>query len=329
MSQAPSIRFTPLAQAACVLVLALVCGGCITINLPGGKPGLLVETLVEGESGPKIALIEIEGTLREEPERGLLGDTQESPVARVRAQLKKAAEDADVKAVLLRIHSPGGSATASEILYREVQHFKERKQVPVIAQLVGIATSGAYYVAMAADTLLAHPTTVTGSIGVIFVGVNYVGLMEKLGIENQTITTVPHKDWGSPLRRMTPEERTQVQSVLNDLHQRFLAVVAAGRPQLTPQRIAALADGRIYSAAQAQANGLVDGITDLPGAVAEARRRAGLAEARVVAYHRRREWRENLYTLPPGSGVPLLDLSSLLGPVPAPTFLYLWWPGLY
>jgi protease IV len=315
--------------AAGWLISPLILAGCITLNIPGGKPGKLIETVVEGKRGPKIALVAIEGVLREGSGTrafGLIDD--ESPVARLRAQLQKAAMDDAVKAVVLRIHSPGGTATASEILYSEIQHFKARKQVPVVAELMGTATSGAYYAAMAADIVLAHPTTVTGSIGVIFAGVNLTGLMDKLGIENQTITTGPFKDAGSPLRRMTPDERLQVQGVLDDLYKRFLEVVVAGRPNLSPERVATLADGRIYSAMQAWTHGLVDGIADLPGAIAETKRRAGLEEARVVSYHRRREWRENIYTYPSAPTVPLLDLEALLGPVQRPAFLYLWWPGL-
>jgi protease-4 len=312
-----------------LIFLTLSFSGCITIDIPGSKPGKLRETVVEGEGRSKIALIEIEGVLREVamPTRFGLGE-HESPVARVRAQLDKAAEDGAVKAVVLRIHSPGGTATASDIIHGEIQRFKAKKPVPVVAQLMGIATSGAYYAAMAADSVYAQPTTVTGSIGVIFTGVNVSGLMEKLGLTDQTITTGPYKDVGSPLRRMTPEERALVRSVINDLYQRFVAVVETGRPQLTPGRVADLADGRIYSAPQALANGLIDGISDLPSTIDEVRRRAGLEEARVVAYHRRREWRENLYTLPPGVGTPALDPTNLLDLLPTPIFAYLWWPGI-
>lgn len=325
---AGSVHIAFLTRSTGLMLLSLLVSGCITVNIPGGKPGKLVETVVEGRRGPKIALVEIDGMIREGSTRRSLGLVQdESPVARVRAQLQKAATDGAVKAVVLRINSPGGTATASEILYSEIQHFKARKQVPVVAQLMGTATSGAYYAAMAADIVLAHPTTVTGSIGVIFAGINFTGLMEKLGIENQTITTGPFKDVGSPLRRMAPDERAQVQGVLNDLYQRFLEVVVAGRPHLTREHITALADGRVYSATQALANGLVDGIADLPTAIDEAKRRGNLERARVVSYHRRREWRENLYTMPPGQGLPLLDLESLLGPVQQPAFLYLWWPA--
>jgi protease-4 len=318
-----------LPRVASLIFLALTCSGCITIDILGSKPGKLRETVVEGERGPKIAMIEIEGVLSESERPSLLGLREhESPVARVRAQLDKAAKDRAVKAVVLRIHSPGGTATASEIIYGEIQRFKAKKPVPVVAQLVGIATSGAYYAAMAADSVYANPTTVTGSIGVIFVSVNASGLMEKLGLADQTITTGPYKDVGSPLRPMTPEDRALMQGVLNDLYRRFTQVVAAGRPQLSAARVAELADGRIYSATQAQDNGLVDGIADLPGTIDEVRRRAGLEEVRVVAYHRRREWRENLYTLPPNWDTLIAKPPVLLDLLHGPTFAYLWWPGI-
>jgi len=323
-----TIRFAGLTRRMALVLLALATAGCITLNIPGGKPGDLKETVIEGERGPKIALIEIEGLLHEAGKPLPLGlGREESPVARVRAQLDKAAKDRAVRAVVLRIHSPGGTATASEIIYGEIQRFKAKKPVPVLAHLVGIATSGAYYAAMAADSVYANPTTVTGSIGVIFVSVNVSGLMEKLGLADQTLTTGPYKDAGSPLRPMTPEDRALMQGVLNDLYRRFVQVVAAGRPQLPAARVAELADGRIYSATQAQASGLIDGIADLPGTIDEVRRRAGLEDVRVVTYHRKREWRENLYTLPPSVETLTVRPTALLDLLPAPTFAYLWWPG--
>jgi protease IV len=329
MSVRRLICLARLTRLASLMFLAITCTGCITIDILGGKPGRLRETVVEGERGPKIALIDIEGVLSEVAKPTRLGlREEESPVARVRAQLDKAAKDRAVKAVILRIHSPGGTATASEIIYGEIQRFKAKKSVPVVAQLVGIATSGAYYAAMAADSVYANPTTVTGSIGVIFVGVNVSGLMEKLGLADQTITTGPYKDVGSPLRPMTSEDRALMQGVINDLYRRFVQVVAAGRPQLPDARVAELADGRIYSATQAQANGLVDGIADLPSTIDEVRRRAGLEEVRVVAYHRKREWRENLYTLPPSLETLTVNPTQLLDLLHGPTFAYLWWPGI-
>ncbi len=152
--------------------------------------------------------------------------------------------------------------------------------------------------------------------------------MEKVGVADQTLTSGAFKDAGSPLRPMRSEEREQLMSVLDDLYDRFKQVVAEGRPQLGAERVAELADGRIYSADQAMQHGLIDGIVDLPGAVAEARRRAGVDRARVVTYHRRREWRENVYTRAAGPESGLLEAVSLLHGLETPTFLYLWRPGL-
>ena len=211
--------------------------------------------------------------------------------------------------------------------------FKQQRDIPIVAHLLGMATSGGYYVAMAADQVVAEPTTVTGSIGVIFVGVNFAGLMESWGIEDQTIAAGAHKDAGSPLRRMTREERRIFEGVVEDLHDRFQQVVTEGRPKLDRLRVEALADGRIYSATQALENGLVDQIGSLEDSIAQLEKKLGVSESVVVSYHRPHEWRENLYTQAP---VPFpaahssvrggLDPSLVLGAM-TPGFHYLWWPG--
>lgn len=312
--------------ALCLLTWTV--SGCVSVQLFPGPPQPLVETVVHGESGPKVLLLDIDGLIAELPEeRGLLGRREESMVARVREQLERAREDSLVRALLLRINSPGGTATASDILYREILEFKKERGMPVVAQLMGVATSGGYYVAMAADWIVAHPTTVTGSIGVIFLGVNFVGLMEKLGIENQTLRAGKHKDAGSVLRRMSAEERARIQSVLDDMHARFKQVVVDGRADLGAARVDALADGSIYSAEQAVAEGLVDGIGYLEDAVGEVEKRAGLESSRVVSYHRPREWRENLYTRAPFPTALRLDLGTDLPRLGRPGFLYLWLPA--
>ncbi len=177
---------------------------------------------------------------------------------------------------------------------------------------MGVRASGGYYVAMAADRVLAHPTTVTGSIGVIFSGFNVSGLMEKLGVEDQTLTSGAFKDAGSPLRRMNAAERAQLPSVIDDLYEGFLEVVARGRPGLERAAIERLADGRIYSARQALALGLVDAIGYLPESVEAAKRGAGISgEARVVVYHRPRERRENLFSAEAVAGAPEASRSPL------------------
>ena len=311
------------------MFVMLSCAGCISIHFLDGGPQPLVESVVHGTSGPKILLLDIEGMISEAAEaRGFLTPQGESTVSRVREQLDRAREDSGVRALLIRINSPGGTATASDVVYRELLDFKRERGIPVVAQLMGLATSGGYYVAMASDRIFAHPTTVTGSIGVRFSGVNVSGLMDKLGIEDQTITAGEFKDAGSPLRAMAAEERAQIQSILDDLHDRFKAVVAAGRSALDAERIQILADGRIFSAVQAQANGLVDEVGYLQDAVAEIERRAGLESSRVVTYHRPTEWRQNLYTRPPVPPRLRLELVSPFLEFPRPGFLYLWAPGV-
>jgi protease-4 len=301
--------------------------GCISVDLPSLGTGPLEETVVDGEDGPKILMIDVSGTLTAHAEAGRFGlGGRESPTARLREEIDLALEDDEIAALLLRIDSPGGTVIASEMLYREVRRFKEKTKRPVVAQMLGAGTSGAYYVAMAADQVRAYPSTVTGSIGVIIAGINFSGLMERFGVANQTITTGPFKDAGSPLRPMRPEERAQLESVASDLFDSFLDVVEAGRPKLTRARIEELADGRVYSAGQALALGLVDGLGDLPEAVDATKEAARIqGDARVIVYHRPGEIPENLFwagsSLSPAAQP--FDWASL----PDPAFLYLWTPS--
>jgi protease-4 len=286
--------------------------------------------VVAGTGGPKLLLLDVEGVLSESEETGSFGlGGRESTVARVREQLERAREDDELRGVLLRIESPGGTVTASDILYREVLRFKEETRRPVVAVCMGVCASGGYYLAMAADRVLAHPTTVTGSIGVIFSGLSLAGLLEKLGVEDQTLKSGEFKDAGSPLRRMTGAERAQLQSVVDDLYGRFLEVVEKGRPGLAPASLRGLADGRVYSARQALDAGLVDGLGYLPDAVDELKRRAGIGEAQVIVYHRPRELRENLYSASAPTAPRALggEAAALLSALRGPAFLYLWWPA--
>lgn len=333
---------------AIALGLAVLVGstGCISIELLGnGSKAPLVESVVRGERGPKILLLDIDGVISgADDSGGLLGFGSASMVSRVREVLDRIAEDEDVRAILLRIDSPGGTATASEQIYTEIVRFKAARQIPVVAQLLATAASGGYYVAMAADTVQAHPTTVTGSIGVIYTSVNFAGLMEKLGVEDQTITGGEFKDMGSPFRRLTVEERSQLQSIVDDLHARFREIVARGRPQLSQAEVDRLANGRIYSAPQALENGLVDRVGTLEDAIGLIEDRLGITQSRVVAYHRPSEQRRNIYAGAPGAmpfgvngasaGYGASAASTGLaaevvgGLLQRPGFHYLWWPGL-
>jgi protease-4 len=341
------VRRRSASRLAIGLVLVWLGTGCISIDLlGGGADAPLVETVVRGDEGPKVLLLDIDGIISgADVAPSLLGFRTTSMVARVREVLDTARDDEDVRGILLRIDSPGGTATASEQIYTEILRFKTERNIPVVAQLLTTAASGGYYIAMAADSVQAHPTTVTGSIGVIFSSVNFAGLMEKVGIEDQTITAGEFKDAGSPFRRLTAEERSQLQSIVDDLYARFRDIVVLGRPELDREQVDALANGRIYSAPQALENGLVDEIGTIEDAVGTIERELGVSTSRVVAYHRPREQRRNLYArampaLPfsTGTGAALggggavnperLAMIGLEDLLRRPGFHYLWWPGL-
>lgn len=313
--------------------------GCVTIDvLGGGEEAELVETVVRGREGRKILLLDIDGVIGEaSPSGSFFGGPQLGTVARVVEILDRARQDDEIAAVLLRIDSPGGTATASEQVYEEIVRFKSERRIPVAAQLMGTATSGGYYVAMSADTIQAHPTTVTGSIGVLFTSLSFAGLMEKLGVEDQTLTGGEFKDAGSPFRRLSDAERLQLQAIVDDLHDRFREVVGRGRPKLSPEEIERLASGQVFSARQALEKGLVDRIGSLEEMVREVEQRLGVSRSRVVVFHRPSEIRRNLYTRssaadglrstlgPSDRALALQGLEPLLG---RPGFQYLWAPGL-
>jgi protease-4 len=201
----------------------------------------LEEKKVDGKGFDKILLIEISNVITgNEEERPLGLEARESTVTRVKETLRKAEKDRRVKAVVLRIDSPGGGVTASDIIYREINNFKQKRNVPVVAALMDTAASGGYYVALAADEIVAHPTTVTGSIGVIMLNLNVEGLFRKIGVSDTTVKSGAHKDIGSPFRKPTESDRRILQGVIDDLYP-FVALVH--QSELPEKQLRTLADG--------------------------------------------------------------------------------------
>lgn len=326
-------------RAVLALLLGLGASGCVLslgdLTLLGGHRQALVETVVDGQGRPKILLLDVTNVITDTPTRHAFGLVEEeSTVARVQSELKKAAEDRRVRAVVLRINSPGGGVTASDQVYAELLRWKREHGVPVVASLGDLAASGGYYVACAADWIVAYPTTVTGSIGVILTNLNVEGLLGKVGVRNETFKAGQHKDMLSPFRGATPEERRMIQDILDSLHGRFVAVVRDSRPRLDTAHLGDLTDGRIFDATQAQKAGLVDQVGDLRAAIDVARKAAGVEEARVIMYHRGGdEARENIYSatrpLTAGGDVQVNLLPVDVGALgTGPRFMYLWAPGL-
>ncbi len=203
--------------------------------------------------GEKVAVI---------PISGLISDSE--PVVE---SLKKFGKDDSVRAIVLRIESPGGGVGPSQEIYEEVKKVRAKK--PVLASMGALAASGGYYVACAAQRIYANPGTMTGSIGVVMPFVNVKDLVEKIGVKGMTVKSGAFKDIGSPLRDMTPQERDLLQGVVDNVHLQFVNAVAEGR-NLNREDVLRIADGRIFTGEQAKGLGLVDVIGNLEDAIADA-----------------------------------------------------------
>jgi protease-4 len=208
-------------------------------------------------------------------------------------ELKRFGETESIKAIIVRIDSPGGGVAPTQEIYTEIEKVKKKK--PVIASLGGVAASGGYYIASACDQIMANPGTLTGSIGVIMELGNVEGLMRKLGVKGETIKSGPHKDIGSPMRPLTPEGRAILQSLVDNVHGQFVSAVARGR-KMPEEQVRKLADGRVYSGEQAKEIGLVDLLGNMEDAIDIAAKRAGIKGEPQVIYSRTedRTWWEKL-----------------------------------
>lgn len=240
---------------------------------------------ISGSGEKKIALINIDGIIVEtSPGGGLESFSDEYASARrIKNALQEIEQDTDVKALVLRINSPGGSAAASEEIVSEIKNFKARTNLPVISYFSDVAASGGYYVAMASDTIIANPNTMTGSIGVIISYLNLKGLADRYGVRQIVYKSGELKDLGNSFENPTEEENRVMQGLIDDAYKNFVDIIVQGR-RLDEETVRRLADGRIYSASQAVSNKLVDREGLFEDAIAEARIKAGLTEASVVEF---------------------------------------------
>ncbi len=228
----------------------------------------------------RIALIRVEGVILDaQPTVG---------------ELKKFGDSPSVKAIVLRIDSPGGGVVPSQEIYDAVKRVRNKSNKAVVASMGTVAASGGYYIASATDRIMANPGTLTGSIGVIMEMANLEGLLKKIGVEGVVVKSGRFKDIGSPLRKMSDEDRQLLQAVMDDVHQQFIQAVAEGR-SLDIAEVQPLADGRIFTGRQAKEAKLVDELGDLDDAIRLAADLAGIeGEPRVVEPRRRFSIRELL-----------------------------------
>jgi protease-4 len=231
-------------------------------------------------SGDRIAVIRVEGVIM---------DSQVTV-----GELKRFSENPSVKAIVLRIDSPGGGVVPSQEIYDAVRQVRSKTSKTVIASMGNVAASGGYYIAAATDRIVANPGTLTGSIGVIMETANVEGLLQKIGVEGVVIKSGKFKDVGSPLRKMSEEERGLMQAVMDDVHKQFIEAVAEGR-EMELAEAQALADGRIFTGRQAKEAKLVDELGNLDDAIQLAADAVGIeGEPKVVEPRRRFSVRELL-----------------------------------
>lgn len=309
--------------------------GTLDVRLPTAPdPGPMVPRVVRkspsGPGAPRIALIDVDGLLLNQNLTGLYS-VGENPVAAFREKLEAAAADPLVRAVVLRINSPGGGVTASDILAEELRRFRDASGRPVVACLMDLATGGAYYLAIGADRLIAHPTTVTGAVGAIFNYYNLEEAMAQLNVTHRPVKTGELVDMGSLTSTLPEESRALLQEMTDSFRDRFVARITARRPTMTPADRAAIADGRVIPAPRALALHLIDSLGYVDDAFGQAEQLAGLPgdSAEVVLFQRPGQPSRSIYSVLPnlplqGEIVPFsypgLDRSKL------PTFLYLWQP---
>ncbi len=241
------------------------------VSLPGGN-----ERKVRWGSLPRIALIRVEGTISSGASQGdVLGLMASVGSDSVVKQIRRAADDPRVRAIVVRIDSPGGDGNASDLIWRELQRARKEKHKPVVASMGDVAASGGYYVAVGCDEIFAEPSTITGSIGVFSAKIDASELYEKLGLHFETVKRGQSADLLGTTRPSTDAERKTLQAWVDSFYEQFVARVAEGR-KLTPEQVDKVGRGRVWSGQQAQEQGLVDKLGGLEDAIASAAARAGL-----------------------------------------------------
>jgi protease-4 len=296
---------------------------------PVSEGGPVIEMPLDGDctrNGAKIAVVDLDGLLLNMDMTGLYS-LGENPVGLFREKLDAIAADPQVAAVVVRINSPGGGVTATDIMWRDLQAFRANAHRPVVACLMDVSAGGAYYLATASDVIVAHPTSITGGIGVILNRYNLSGALGYFSLQALPIKSGKHIDLGNELAaEPSPERKALLQAMADEFHQRFRQVVTQARPGIDGSNND-LFDGRVFTAKQALQHRLIDRIGYLDDAIAAARELAHIERGRVVLYHRKNDKAHSPYAITPNVplqntmlpiSVPGLDRSRL------PAFLYLW-----
>lgn len=275
------VTFVLFVSVLAILVLLAIAGGGGGDAFVGRTARHYEEQFVEGDAGArdKIAIIYLTGMISATAdgytsEEGVVGD--------IKDQLRQAVEDRHVKAIILRINSPGGEVVASDSIYEAVAAAREQK--PVVASIDSLGASGAYYVAAGCSYIMANELSITGSIGVILQSFTFNELTDKIGLKFYTFKSGRYKDLLNPAREPTEEEKALVQNLIQEVYEKFVSIVARERQMTVDELKDGIADGRILTGKQASEAGLVDGVGYLEDAIQKAKELASIEKARVVRY---------------------------------------------
>lgn len=282
-----------------LIAAALILSGCafISIDLKSlMKPPALQERVLKTGGKDKVMVLEVLGPITATALRDGFR-TRQGTLERVDMMLTHARKDADIKAVILRIDSPGGGVTASDLVYRRILEYKNSQKVPVVACITNLGTSGGYMIALASDRIVALPTSMVGNVGVRMTSLSFEGLIDTLGIRDQTITSGKMKDAGNPLRDMNAEERAIYQDIVGTLYEDFIAKVKKHRP-VTADDLKIIGDGRIMTAKSALQYHLIDEIGYYETALKAAESTAKIQNPTVIVYRREGENTGGFYSWP-------------------------------
>ncbi|MBP9885525.1 MAG: signal peptide peptidase SppA [Leptospiraceae bacterium] len=298
------------------------------------KEAELLEHVMEGTDKDKILILSIDGVISETPTGASIfgGGGGESTVSAIINDLIKASFDKDIKGVILKVNSPGGTVTGSDLIYRELMKYKASTGVPIVALFMDKAASGGYYVAMAADKIVSLPTSVTGSVGVILSGFNVKEGLDKLGVKDQSITSGQNKAIGSPFLEMKPEQKMILQSIVSNLYERFFSIVKLNRQNVPEQKLREICDGRIFTADQALKEGMIDKVGYIEDTIMELMKMEKYSKnaspnntrPRLVYYSHIKQKVRSVYQIMAEESNQFSTLENLLKATTEIKFMYLW-----
>ena len=283
----------------CVLMVSLLMiQGCAFISMDLSsfiqfQP--FEERILKSGSDDKILVVEILGPITTTAVRDFI--PRQGTLERLDGVIEKAKKDKNIKGLILKIDSPGGSVTASDLVFSQIKEFKEAQKIPVVACVTGQGTSGAYMVALSADHIVALPSAVVGNVGVLIPSISLEGLMDKLGIRNQTLTSGKFKDTGNPLRDMTTEDKAILEGIIKEFQQDFLTKVKEQRP-VTAEDLAIIEDGRVMTATSGMKVHLIDQVGYYEDALKAMESLSKAESPTVVVYRRRGENEGGFYSWP-------------------------------